>query len=95
LNIRSPSYLILITDLMSNTSQLYRLMLMIRKKHKGIILSPNPILFYSAELNEETLKFLYEKYLEREKTVRKFNSVIPTIDLGPSDYLREIVRRME
>lgn len=95
LNIRSPSYLILITDLMSNTSQLYRLMLMIRKKHKGIILSPNPILFYSAELNEDTLKFLYEKYLEREKTVRKFNSVIPTIDLGPSDYLREIVRRME
>ena len=95
LNIRSPSYLILITDLMSNTSQLYRLMLMIRKKHKGVILSPNPILFSSAELNEDTLKFLYEKYLEREKTVRKFNSVIPTIDLGPSDYLREIVRRME
>ncbi|AHF79405.1 DUF58 domain-containing protein [Thermococcus paralvinellae] len=95
LNIKSPSYLILITDLMSNTSQLYRLMLMIRKKHKGIILSPNPILFYSDKLDEETLKFLYEKYLEREKTVKKFNSVIPTIDLGPSDYLREIVRRME
>ena len=95
LNIRSPSYLILITDLMSNTSQLYRLMLMIRKKHKGVILSPNPILFSSAELNEDTLKFLYEKYLERERTVRKFNAVVPTIDLGPSDYLREIVRRME
>lgn len=94
LNIKTPSYLILITDLMSNTSQLYRLMLMIRKKHKGIILSPNPILFYSGELDEETLKFLYEKYLEREKTVRKFNSVIPTIDLGPSDYLREIVREL-
>lgn len=95
LNIRNPSYLILITDLMSNTSQLYRLMLMIRKKHKGIILSPNPILFYSDKLDEETLKFLYEKYLDREKTVRKFNSIIPTIDLGPSDYLREIVRELK
>ena len=95
LNIRSPSYLILITDLMSNTSQLYRLMLMMRKKHKAVILSPNPILFYSGVLDEETLKFLYEKHLERERTVRKFNAVVPTIDLGPSDYLREIVRRME
>ena len=95
LNIRNPSYLIIITDLMSNTSQLYRLMLMIRKKHRGIILSPNPILFYSDKLDEETLKFLYEKYLERERIVRKFNSIIPTIDLGPSDDLREIVRKLK
>jgi len=70
-------------------------MLMIRKKHRGIILSPNPVLFYSDKLDEETLKFLYEKYLERERIVRKFNSIIPTIDLGPSDDLREIVRKLK
>ncbi|USH00465.1 DUF58 domain-containing protein [Thermococcus argininiproducens] len=94
LNIKEPSYLIIISDLMSHTSLLYRLLLMLKKKHKSVILSPNPILFYGEDLNEETLKFLYEKYLEREKTVRKFNAVAPTIDLGPSDYLREIVREL-
>jgi len=94
LSIKEPSYIILITDLMSYTSLLYRLIVMLRKKHKLIILSPNPILFYGEELNEETLKLLYEKYIEREKTVKKFNSLVPTIDLGPSDYLREIVREL-
>lgn len=94
LSIKEPSYLIIITDLMGHTSLLYRLMLMLKKKHKAVILSPNPILFYTEDINGETLKFLYEKYLEREKTVRKFNTLVPTIDLGPSDYLREIVREL-
>jgi len=95
LNIKEPSYLIIISDLMGQTSLLYRLMLMLKKKHKAVILSPNPILFYAEEINEEMLKFLYEKYLERERTVRKFNAIAPTIDLGPSDYLREIVRELK
>ncbi|HIH72424.1 MAG: Uncharacterized protein XD43_0730 [Thermococcales archaeon 44_46] len=94
LSIKEPSYLIIITDLMGHTSLLYRLMLMLKKKHKAVILSPNPILFYTEDINGETLKFLYEKYLEREKTVRKFNTLVPTIDLGPSDYLRDIVREL-
>lgn len=94
LSIKEPSYLIIITDLMGHTSLLYRLMLMLKKKHKAVILSPNPILFYTEGINGETLKFLYEKYLEREKTVRKFNTLVPTIDLGPSDYLRDIVREL-
>lgn len=95
LNIKEPSYLIIISDLMGQTSLLYRLMLMLKKKHKAVILSPNPILFYAEEINGETLKFLYEKYLERERTVKKFNAIAPTIDLGPSDYLREIVRELK
>lgn len=94
LNIKEPSYLILITDLMSHTSMLYRLMLMLKKKHRSVILSPNPILFYAEELDKERMKFLYEKYMERERTVKKFNAVVPTIELGPSDYLREILREL-
>ncbi|USS41073.1 DUF58 domain-containing protein [Thermococcus aggregans] len=94
LNIKDPSYLIVISDLMGHTSLLYRLMLILRKKHKIVVLSPNPILFYGRDINEETLRFLYERYLEREKTVRKFNALVPTIDLGPSDYLREIAREL-
>lgn len=94
LSIKDPSYIIIITDLMSHTHVLYRIMVMLRKKHRAVILSPNPILFCGEEVDRETLKLLYEKYIEREKTVRRFNTVVPTIDLGPSDYLREIVREL-
>lgn len=94
LNIKEPSYLVLITDLMGHTSLLYRLMFMLKKKHRAVILSPNPVLFYAEEIDGESLRFLYERYLERERTVKKFNSIVPTIDLGPSDYLREIVKEL-
>ncbi|AIF70337.1 hypothetical protein PAP_09810 [Palaeococcus pacificus DY20341] len=94
LNIKNPSYLIVITDLMGHTSQLYRVIMMLKKKHKVIILSPNPILFYAEKLDENELKFLYKRYLEREKMLKRFNALVPTIDLGPSDYLREIVREI-
>ncbi|ASJ10303.1 hypothetical protein A3L12_02825 [Thermococcus sp. P6] len=95
LGIKEPSYLILITDLMGHTSLLYRLTLMLRKKHRMIILSPNPVLFYDGELDKETLRILYRRYLEREETVKKFNTIVPTIDLGPGDYLREIMKELE
>ncbi|BAA29462.1 DUF58 domain-containing protein [Pyrococcus horikoshii] len=95
LSIRNPSYVILITDLMSNTPRLYSAVSMVKKKHKVIILSPNPVLFYSGELDEETLRFLYEKYRERERILRKFNSLVPTVDLGPSDYGREVLEVLE
>ena len=38
------------------------------------------------------MKRLYRAYLEREKILKKFNGLAPTIDLGPSDYIREIAR---
>ena len=94
LNIREPSHLIVVSDLMGHTSLLYRLVLMLRKKHRILVLSPNPVLFYAGEINGETLKLLYKRYLEREKVIRKFNAVVPTLDLGPSDYLREIAREL-
>ncbi|AEC51930.1 hypothetical protein PNA2_1014 [Pyrococcus sp. NA2] len=90
LSLRESSHLILISDLMSNTPLLYRAIAMAKKKHKIVILSPNPVLFYSGELDEETLRFLYRKYREREKVIRRFNSLVPTLDLGPSDY-REVL----
>ncbi|WP_297480360.1 DUF58 domain-containing protein [Thermococcus sp.] len=87
--IRQPSFLIFITDL-SNPSDVYKAVAVARAKHRAIILSPNPVLFYSGRLDKETLRRLYRAYVERERLIRKFNALVPTIDLGPSDYVREL-----
>ncbi|WP_297502978.1 DUF58 domain-containing protein [Thermococcus sp.] len=87
--VKQPSVLILITDL-SNPSDVYRAVAVARNTHRVIILSPNPVLFYSEKLDRETLKKLYRAYLEREALIKKFNTLVPTVDLGPSDYVREL-----
>lgn len=89
--IKMPSFLIFISDL-NNPSDLYKAVAQAKWNHKVLVLSPNPILFYSGELDRETLKRLYRAYLEREKILKKFNALVPTIDLGPSDYLKEIAK---
>ena len=91
--IKQPSVLILITDL-SNPSDVYRAVATAKDKHRIIILSPNPVLFYSGDLDRETLKRLYRAYLKRRELIKKFNALVPTIDLGPSDYVRELSRVM-
>ncbi len=94
LSVKTPSHLIIITDLMSHTSQLYLLISKLSKKHRIIILSPNPILFYSERLERESLKRLYEGYVERDRILKKFSSKVPVVDLGPGDY-EEIIREVE
>jgi len=89
--LKNPSFVILITDL-SNPIPTYRAVAAAKENHRVLILSPNPLLFYSGRLDEKTLERLYRAYLEREELLRKFNALVPTIDLGPSDYLREIAR---
>ena len=89
--IKQPSFLIFISDL-NNPSDLYKAMAQAKWNHKVLVLSPNPVLFYGRELDRETLKRLYRAYLEREKILKKFNALAPTIDLGPSDYIREIAK---
>ncbi|NJE25879.1 DUF58 domain-containing protein [Thermococcus sp. MV5] len=89
--IKQPSFLIFISDL-NNPSDLYKAIAQAKWNHKVLLLSPNPVLFYGGELDRETLKRLYRAYLEREKVLKKFNALVPTIDLGPSDYIREIAK---
>ncbi|WP_456423060.1 DUF58 domain-containing protein [Thermococcus sp.] len=89
--LREKSYVLLITDL-SNPRDVYRVVSMARKKHRIMILSPNPVLFYSGKLDEKTLKRLYSAYVEREKLIERFNALVPTLDLGPSDYIKELSR---
>ncbi|ACS89080.1 DUF58 domain-containing protein [Thermococcus sibiricus] len=89
--IKMPSFLIFISDL-NNPSDLYKAIAQAKWNHKVLLLSPNPILFYGGELDRETLKRLYRAYLEREKILKRFNALAPTIDLGPSDYIREIAK---
>ncbi|NJE77289.1 DUF58 domain-containing protein [Thermococcus sp. ES12] len=89
--LKNPSFIILITDL-SNPTETYRAVAMALKSHRVLILSPNPVLFYGGELDERTLRRLYDAYEERERLLKKFNALAPTIDLGPSDYIKELAR---
>ena len=89
--IKQPSFLIFISDL-SNPPDLYKAIAQAKRAHRVLLLSPNPILFYAGELDRETLRRLYKAYLERDKLLRKFNALAPTIDLGPSDYIRELLK---
>ncbi|ASJ03596.1 hypothetical protein A3L09_10170 [Thermococcus profundus] len=89
--LKNPSFIILVTDL-SNPGDVYRAVSLALKKHRVLILSPNPVLFYSGKLDKDALRRLYQAYKDREELIRRFNVLVPTIDLGPSDYIREIVK---
>jgi len=89
----STAFLIFISDITANTSELLKILLELRKRYKILLLTPNPILFYDEErLDRERLIWLYERYKEREEVIKKLNRIVPTFDLGPSDLL-ETIRR--
>ena len=89
----STAFLIFISDITANTSELTKILLELRKGYKILLLTPNPILFYDeARLDREALIWLYWRYKEREEVIKKLNGIVPTFDLGPSDLL-ETIRR--
>jgi len=90
----STAFLIFISDITANTSELIKILLELRKRYKILLLTPNPILFYDeARLDREKLIWLYERYKEREEVIKKLNGIVRTLDLGPSDLLETIRSR--
>ena len=90
----STAFLIFISDITANTSELIKILLELRKGYKILLLTPNPILFYDeARLDRERLVWLYGRYKEREEIIKKLNAIVTTFDLGPSDLLETIRRR--
>ncbi|HID42171.1 MAG TPA: DUF58 domain-containing protein [Archaeoglobaceae archaeon] len=88
----SSAFLIFIADITSNTNELIRVLSELRKKHKILLLTPNPVLFYDeSKLDKEKLLWLYKRYLGREELIKKLNRIVPTLDLGPSDLL-DVIR---
>jgi uncharacterized protein (DUF58 family) len=89
----STAFLIFISDITANTSELIKILLELRKGYRILLLTPNPILFYDeARLDRERLIWLYRRYKEREEIIKKLNGIVPTFDLGPSDLLETIKR---
>jgi len=87
-HVRSPAFLIFIVDITSHTSELVKIITNLKEKHRILLLTPNPILFYrKSNLNREVILKLYENYLKRKELIKKLNKIVPTIDLGPSDLL--------
>jgi uncharacterized protein (DUF58 family) len=88
----SSAFLIFISDITAHTGELIRVLSELKNRHKILLLTPNPVLFYDeSRIDRETLLWLYRRYLEREEVVRKFSRMVPTLDLGPSDLL-EVIR---
>ncbi|MCS7121044.1 MAG: DUF58 domain-containing protein [Archaeoglobaceae archaeon] len=83
------SFLIFISDL-SNPDELLRVILEVKKECKVFLISPNPVLFYRGVLTKDVVLKLYRAYVEREELIRKINSVVPTIDVGPGDDLFKV-----
>jgi len=87
--IPGKSFLIFITDLSTNVGELLKVVSGIRDS-KAMIISPNPILFSEVKLEREEILKLYRGYVEREEMIKKLNSIVPTIDVGPRDLLTDI-----
>lgn len=88
----SSAFLIFISDITAHTGELIRVLSELKNRHKILLLTPNPILFYDeSKLDKETLLWLYKRYLEREELIKKLNRIVPTLDLGPSDLL-DVIR---
>ena len=88
----STTFLIFISDITANTSELIKILLELRKGY--LLLMPNPILFYDeARLDREKLIWLCERYKEREEVIKKPNGIVRTFDFGPSGLLETIRSR--
>lgn len=84
-NLPRKSLLIFLSDL-SNPDELMRVFIEVKKDCKVIVISPNPVLFYRGEMDEEIILRLYREYLRREEIIKKLNRIVPTIDIGPNDF---------
>ncbi len=88
----SSAFLIFISDITAHTGELMRVLSELKNRYKILLLTPNPILFYDeSKIDREKLIWLYRRYLEREDLIRRFNRIVPTLDLGPSDLL-DVIR---
>ncbi len=88
----SSAFLIFISDITAHTGEIVKVLSELKNKYKILLLTPNPILFYDeSKLDKEKLLWLYRRYLEREELIKKLNTLVPTIDLGPSDLL-DVIR---
>ena len=94
--VRGSPYVIIIDDIgLEPLSIVEAARLLRRKGAKGLVISPNPIYFMRRkDVNEENALTLYRAYLERKKLLRKVSSVIPVVEVGPRDLLREVVKRL-
>ena len=91
-SLQSSAFLIFIADSTAHTNELIWVLSQLRSKHRILLLTPNPILFYDeSKLDRETLIWIYRRYLEREELIRRLNKIVPTLDVGPSDLI-DVIR---
>ena len=88
----SKAFLVFVVDITAHTGELVRVLMNLKDRYRILLITPNPVLFYDeSRLSKERLIWLYRRYVERERLIRRMNRIVPTIDVGPSD-LAEVIR---
>ncbi len=88
----SVALLIFIADITAHTGELVKVLTLLRERYRVYLITPNPILFYDrSKLTRDKIVWLYRRYLERERVLRRIARIVPTVDVGPSDLL-ELMR---
>ncbi|NJE06973.1 DUF58 domain-containing protein [Thermococcus sp. M39] len=90
------SFAIIVTDIALRPKELAVVIENLKKnKSPSIVISINPILFLDLkDLNRENIPTIYKHYVEREELIRKMNVLVPVIEVGPADLIREVVEAM-
>ncbi len=85
--IRNPSLLVYISDLVGQSAEIYLAMVNAMHHHKNLLIALNPVYFYFGELDESTLEKLYKDLDNWKSTKDKFRAVAQVIEITPSDLM--------
>ncbi|NJE62130.1 DUF58 domain-containing protein [Thermococcus sp. 21S7] len=96
MNVETGAYVIIVDDLGLHPGEVITASKLLRRKgSKAVLLYPNPVLFASKkELSEKQLEALYTAYHERKRTMKKVMGWVKVIEVGPSDLLPRVVRKL-
>jgi uncharacterized protein (DUF58 family) len=98
-SVAKKQFLLLISDLESNTSPLYDALKLIKKyKHKIVIITPFTHLYdyHPKEIPPTLLEEVYRSYTQKQKIIKKFRSLnIEVIEITPPYQGRRIIQELE
>jgi len=94
--VRGSPFVIIIDDVGLAPKSIVEAARMIRRRGlRGIVIAPNPIYFLrKSDLNRENILTVYNAYVERKRLIKSISSLIPVVEVGPRDLLREVVARL-
>jgi len=96
LKVEANSYVIIVDDIGLHPREILKAVNILEKRGSTVVvLYPNPIFFMDKNtLNEEKLKLLYMRYVERKKLLKKLMGKTKIIEVGPKDLIPKVVEKL-